>query len=69
MMMMQEINQNKNMIGISEIIRNINYTHSLTVMYHNILRYLRMDTKFTEIKKYLFISFFIKFFTINRIYK
>ncbi len=55
--------------GVSEVVRNINYCHSLTVIYHEILRHLRVDTRVVGAKECVFVPFEIKPFTIARALK
>ncbi|KAJ6441023.1 acetyl esterase [Purpureocillium lavendulum] len=51
----------------TEVIRNINYGHSLTVIYYNVLRHLRVDTEFAGARECLFIPFAIRPFTKERV--
>lgn len=53
----QEVEQNENVTGVSEIIRNPNYCHSLTVIYHQILRHIRIDTELVGVDECLFVPF------------
>ncbi|MCK7612914.1 helix-hairpin-helix domain-containing protein [Roseibium sediminicola] len=53
----QEVEQNENVTGVSEIIRNPNYCHSLTVIYHQILRHIRVDTELVGVDECLFVPF------------
>ena len=53
--------------GVSEIVRNINYCHSLTIIYHEILRHLRVDTRVVGARESVFIPFELKPFTTARI--
>ncbi|MCM4166307.1 hypothetical protein KCTC52924_03236 [Arenibacter antarcticus] len=55
--------------GVSEIVRNVNYCHSLTVIYHEILRHLRVDTRVVGARECVFVPLEIKPFTIDRIYR
>lgn len=52
--------------GVSEVIRNPNYGHSLTVIYHEILRHLRIDTEVVGAKECVFVPFALKPFTFER---
>ncbi len=55
--------------GVSEIVRNINYCHSLTIIYHEILHHLRVDTRIVGARECVFVPFEIKPFTIARTLK
>lgn len=55
--------------GVSEVIRNINYCHSLTIIYHEILRHLRVDTRIVGARECVFVPFEIKPFSIARALK
>jgi hypothetical protein len=55
--------------GVSETVRNINYTHSLTIIYHEILRHLRVDTRIVGARECVFVPFEIKSFDLTRILK
>ncbi len=55
--------------GVSETVRNINYCHSLTIIYHEILRHLRVDTRIVGARECVFVPFEIKPFTLTRILK
>ncbi|ETN37171.1 uncharacterized protein HMPREF1541_08161 [Cyphellophora europaea CBS 101466] len=65
----QEVTQDEDVTGTVEVIRNINYAHSLTVIYHNILRHQRVDTEFAGVRECLFVPFTMKPFTMARIYR
>ena len=62
----QEVTQTETVTGTTEVIRNINYAHSLTVIYHNILRHLRVDTEFASVRECLYVPFAIRPFTLER---
>lgn len=68
-MVVQEVTQNEEVTGTVEVVRNINYAHSLTVIYHNILRHLRVDTEFAGARECLFVPFAMKPFTMQRVYR
>jgi hypothetical protein len=68
-MVVQEVSQSEEVTGTVEVIRNINYGHSLTVIYHNILRHLRVDTEFAGVRECLFVPFAMKPFTMQRVYR
>lgn len=57
-----EVTQEEEIEGISEVIRNANYCHSLTVIYHEILRHLRVDTVLSGVRECLFVPFSISDF-------
>jgi len=62
----QEVIQSEAVTGTTEVIRNINYAHSLTVIYHNILRHLKVDTEFASVRECLYVPFAIRPFTLER---
>jgi hypothetical protein len=33
-----------------EVVRNVNYCHSLTVLYHEVLRHVRVDTRLANVR-------------------
>lgn len=41
--------------AVSEVVRNINYCHSLTIVYHEILRHLRVDTEVVGARECIFV--------------
>lgn len=61
-----EVTQEEEVEGVSEVVRNINYRHSLTVIYHEILRHLRVDTKFSGLRECLFVPLSITPFDIDK---
>ncbi|MCC5852405.1 MAG: OmpA family protein [Alkalimonas sp.] len=61
-----EVEQEETVQGVSEIIRNPNYCHSLTVLYYEILRHLRVDTRLGGVRECLFIPFSVQPFTYAR---
>ena len=63
----QESNNAESVEGVTEVVRNINYGHSLTVVYYKILRHLRIDTELGGVRQCLFVPFIIKPFTPERI--
>ena len=65
----EEIRQTENVTGTVEVIRNVNYAHSLTVIYHNILRHYRVDTEFGGARECLFVPFAMKVWTMPRAYR
>lgn len=64
-----EVNEEENLTGTTEVIRNLNYAHSLTVIYYQILRHLRVDTEFAGVRECLFVPFAIKAFDLARAYR
>jgi hypothetical protein len=64
-----EVTQQETVTGTTEIIRNANYAHSLTVIYYQILRHLKVDTEFAGVRECLFVPFAMKPFTLQRIYR
>ena len=51
----------------SEVVRNPNYCHSLTVIYHEILRHLRIDTEVVGARECVFVPLAIRPFTLERV--
>jgi hypothetical protein len=64
-----EATQKEEVTGTVEVIQNKNYAHSLSVIYHNILRHLRVDTEFGGARECLFVPFAMKPFTMQRAYR
>jgi hypothetical protein len=64
-----EITQQESVTGTTEILRNPNYGHSLTVIYYQILRHLKVSTEFAGVRECLFVPFAIKPFTLQRAYR
>jgi competence ComEA-like helix-hairpin-helix protein len=62
-----EATQEETVEGVSEVIRNVNYCHSLTVIYHEILRHIRVDTVLGGVRECLFVPFAITPFTPERL--
>lgn len=62
----QEQTQDESVKAVSETIRNPNYCHSLTVVYHEILRHLRVDTEVAGARECVFVPLPIKPFTWAR---
>jgi len=62
-----EAEQHEAAQGVSEIIRNPNYCHSLTVIYYEILRHLRVDTVLGGVRECLFVPFSITLFDLERV--
>ena len=64
-----EVTQQETVTGTTEILRNPNYGHSLTVIYYQILRHLAVSTEFAGVRECLFVPFAIKPFTLQRAYR
>ncbi|MGB2741351.1 MAG: hypothetical protein WBC60_12455 [Cognaticolwellia sp.] len=61
-----EQNQEEGIQGVSEVVRNPNYGHSLTIIYHEILRHLRVDTEVVGASECVFVPFALKPFSFER---
>lgn len=68
-MVVTEIGQQETVTGTSEVLRNFNYAHSLTVIYYQILRHLRVETAFAGVSECLFVPFAIKPFDLARTWR
>ena len=64
-----EVTQEETVTGTTEVIRNPNYAHSLTVIYYQILRHLKVATEFGGVRECLFVPFAVKPFSIQRAYR
>lgn len=64
-----EVSQEETITGTSEVIRNFNYSHSITVIYYQILRHLRVVTRFVGVRECLFVPLAISPFTLLRAYR
>lgn len=64
-----EVTQQETVTGTTEVLRNPNYGHSLTVIYYQILRHLKVSTEFAGVRECLFVPFAIKPFTLQRAYR
>jgi hypothetical protein len=64
-----EVTQEETVTGTTEVIRNANYGHSLTVIYYQILRHLKIETGVAGIRECLFVPFAITPFTVPRAYR
>ena len=62
-----EAEQEERVEGVSEVVRNINYCHSLSVIYYEILRHLRVDTEVAGVRECVFVPLEIKNFDDKRI--
>jgi hypothetical protein len=64
-----EISQEEDVEGVSETVRNVNYCHALTVIYHEILRHYRVDTGFAGVRECLFVPFSVTPFSVGKALK
>jgi hypothetical protein len=64
-----EVTQEEEVTGTSEVVRNPNYGHALTVIYYQILRHLKVETAFAGVRECLFVPFAIKPFTVARAFR
>ena len=64
-----ETSQAETAEGVSEVIRNPNYCHSLTVIYYQILRHLRVDTEAVGVRECLFVPLATKPLNLRQIYR
>lgn len=64
-----EVTQEEEVTGTTEVVRNANYAHSLTVIYYQILRHLKLETAFAGVRECLFVPFSINPFTVARAYR
>ncbi len=68
-MVVTEVTQEEEATGTTEVVRNANYGHSLTVIYHQILRHLQVETAVVGVRECLFVPFAITPFTVARAYR
>ncbi|MBI4774504.1 MAG: hypothetical protein HY788_10050 [Deltaproteobacteria bacterium] len=68
-MVVSEVTQEETTTGTTELVRNRNYGHSLTVIYYQILRHLKIETDIAGVRECLFVPFAIRPFTIPRAYR
>ena len=64
-----EVTQEEDVEGVSETLRNVNYCHALTVVYHQILRHYRVDTAFAGVRECLFVPFSVTPFDVHKALK
>lgn len=64
-----EVTQEESVTGTTEVVRNLNYAHSLTVIYYQILRHLKINTEFAGARECLFVPFAIRAFDFQRAYR
>lgn len=62
-----EVTQDETVEGVSEIVRNINYCHSLSIVYYQILRHLRIDTEVAGVRECVFVPLKITPFDKDRL--
>jgi hypothetical protein len=63
---MTEVSQTEIVTGTSEVVRNFNYGRSLTIIYHQILRHLKVTTEFGGVRQCLFVPFALSPFNVTR---
>jgi GH25 family lysozyme M1 (1,4-beta-N-acetylmuramidase) len=68
-MVVNEVTEEETVTGTTEVIRNANYGHSLTVIYYQILRHLKIETGVAGVRECLFVPFAITPFTVPRAYR
>ena len=68
-MVVSEVTQAETVTGTTEVVRNQNYAHALTVIYYQILRHLKIETSIAGVRECLFVPFAITPFTIARAYR
>lgn len=64
-----EVAQSETTEGVSEIVRNINYCHALSIVYYEILRHQRIDTEVAGVSECIFVPLAISAFTKERLTK
>lgn len=64
-----EVSQEEEVTGTTEVVRNLNYGHSLTVIYYQILRHLKVSTEFAGVRQCLFVPFALRPFDVQRAYR
>lgn len=64
-----EVTQEETVTGTTEVIRNLNYAHSLTVIYYQILRHLAVATEFAGVRQCVFVPFALRPFDVQRAYR
>lgn len=65
----REETQSETSQAVSEVLRNANYGHSLTVIYHEILRHVRVDTELVGARECVFVPFALGPFTYERAWR
>jgi GH25 family lysozyme M1 (1,4-beta-N-acetylmuramidase) len=64
-----EVTQDEQVTGTTEIVRNQNFGHALTVIYYQILRHLKIETALAGVRECLFVPLAITPFTVARTYR
>ncbi len=62
-----EVAQEETVTGVSEVVRNVNHCHALSVIYYQILRHLRVDTEVGGVRECVFVPLSIEPFDDARI--
>ncbi|HZZ93221.1 MAG TPA: hypothetical protein VFE23_11725 [Usitatibacter sp.] len=65
----QEVSQEEDVTGTTEVVRNLNYSRSLTIIFYQILRHLKVTTDFAGVRECIFVPFAIKPFDLQRAYR
>jgi hypothetical protein len=68
-MVVTEVTQEESVTGTTEVVRNQNFAHALTVIYYQILRHLKVETAIGGVRECLFVPFAITPFTIARAHR
>ena len=68
-MVVTEVAQEESVTGTTEVVRNVNYGHALTVIYYQILRHLKIETGVAGVRECLFVPLPITPFTVGRAYR
>jgi GH25 family lysozyme M1 (1,4-beta-N-acetylmuramidase) len=68
-LVVNEVTQEEAATGTTEIVRNPNYGHSLTVIHYQILHHLKVETAIAGVRECLFVPFAISPFTLARTYR
>lgn len=63
----QEVEQTETVEGVSEVVQNINHTRSLSVIYYEILRHLRVDTEIAGVTECVYVPMKVSPFDDERI--
>ncbi|MFE4542435.1 hypothetical protein [Arthrobacter sp. NPDC056727] len=64
-----EVTQEESVTGTTEVVRNLNYAHSLTVIYYQILRHLKIKTELAGVRQCIFVPFALRPFDLQRAYR
>lgn len=65
----REETQTETTQAVSEVLRNANYAHSLTIIFHEILRHIRVDTELVGARECVFVPFALGPFTYERAWR